>query len=356
MKTILKKSLCFLAALTIAVSIGCGKKEDAKPTDVDVSEPKLEEQTVAEPEEHMGEETADAQADHKDEVVSVDGSILKKSELAVKVRNKMKPYKEIVPPEKIKELEKGIRRQLVEEFVVKTVLQKEADRKKITASQKDIEMFYEEIKSQLPPDKELSAFLKENDVTRDDIVLGIKIKKLVEKEMGGKKAPSEKEIKKFYQENEDKFKTDESVHARHILVTLSPKDDEKTKAEKKEKIENLRKQILDGADFAEIARQNSECPSKENGGDLGEIKKDQTVKPFEDAAFSQEINVVGPVVTTEFGYHIIEVLGRTPASLVPLDEVRDSIALHLEQQKEADVFTRLLDDLRKKADIVYYEN
>ena len=67
MKTILKKSLCFLAALTIAVSIGCGKKEDAKPTDVDVSEPKLEEQTVAEPEEHMGEEQADAQADHKDE-------------------------------------------------------------------------------------------------------------------------------------------------------------------------------------------------------------------------------------------------------------------------------------------------
>lgn len=356
MKIIFKKSLCFLASLIIAVSIGCGKKEKAEPTDLDVVNPILEEQAVAEPEEHLGEEAAQVTDDHKDAVVSIDGNVLKKSELAARVRNKMKPYKEIVPPDKIKELERGIRRQLIEEFVVKTVLQKEADRKKITASQKDIEMFYEEIKSQLPPDKELSDFLKENDLTRDDIVLGIKIKKLVEKEMGGKKVPSEKEIKKFYQENEDKFKTDESVHVRHILVTLNPKDDEKTKAEKKEKIENLRKQILEGADFAEIARQNSECPSKDNGGDLGEIKKDQTVKPFEDAAFSQEINVVGPVVTTEFGYHIIEVLGRTPASLVPLDEVRDSISMHLEQQKEADVFTRLLDGLREKADIVYYEN
>ena len=135
-------------------------------------------------------------------------------------------------------------------------------------------------------------------------------------ESGKKTKPTEKEISKFYADNKDKFTTPESVHVRHILVTIDAKDDEKTKAEKKAKIENLRKQIVDGADFAEIAKNNSDCPSKENGGDLGEIKKGQTVKPFEDAAFSQEINAIGPVVTTEFGHHIIQVLGHNPAKTV----------------------------------------
>jgi peptidyl-prolyl cis-trans isomerase C len=353
-----KKIVCLLAAMMIALFIGCGKKEEARSPDVQISPPQAEEPADGEPDAALAvqEEEPQKQEAEKDVVVSVDGKVLKKAELAANVKNKMKPYKDMIPADKIKELEQSVRKQLLEEFVVKTVLQKEADRKKITATQKDIETFYDEIKSQLPPDKELSAFLKENNVTRDDIVLGIKIRKLVAKEMGAKTAPTEKEIKNFYKENADKFKTDETVHVRHILVTLDPKDDENTKAEKREKIEKLRKKILDGADFAEVARENSECPSKENGGDLGEIKKDQTVKPFEDAAFDQQVNVVGPVVTTEFGYHVIEVLGKTPENAVPLDEVKDSIALHLEQQKEADVFGRLLEGLRKKADIIYYEN
>ncbi len=109
-------------------------------------------------------------------------------------------------------------------------------------------------------------------------------------EAGKKAKPTEKEISKFFTDNKEKFTTQESVHVRHILVTIDAKDDEKTKAEKKARIENLRKQVVEGADFAEIAKNNSDCPSKENGGDLGEIKKGQTVKPFEDAAFSQEIN------------------------------------------------------------------
>ncbi len=95
-----------------------------------------------------------------------------------------------------------------------------------------------------------------------------------------------------------------------------------------------------GADFAEVAKNHSDCPSKENGGDLGEIKKGQTVKPFENAAFSQEIKTVGPVVSTEFGHHVIQVLGRTPAKTVELSEVKEQIALYLGQQKQAEAFPK----------------
>ncbi len=133
---------------------------------------------------------------------------------------------------------------------------------------------------------------------------------------------------------------------------MKEKDDDKTKAEKKTKIENLRQQIIGGASFAEVAKKNSDCPSKESGGDLGTITRGQTVKPFEDAAFSQKIKVVGPVISTDFGYHIIEVLERNPEKKVALNEVKEKISEYLEQQKQTEAFAALMDRLRSKAEII----
>jgi len=101
-----------------------------------------------------------------------------------------------------------------------------------------------------------------------------------------------------------------------------------------------------------VAKKNSDCPSKESGGDLGTITRGQTVKPFEDAAFSQKIKVVGPVISTDFGYHIIEVLERNPEKKVALNEVKEKISEYLEQQKQTEAFAALMDRLRSKAEII----
>jgi len=82
---------------------------------------------------------------------------------------------------------------------------------------------------------------------------------------------------------------------------------------KREKILELKKKIADGADFGAVAKENSDCPSKEKGGDLGTFQRGQMVKPFEEAAFTQPIGQVGGIVETDFGYHLIKVTARTPA-------------------------------------------
>ncbi|MEN6420364.1 MAG: peptidylprolyl isomerase, partial [Smithella sp.] len=152
------------------------------------------------------------------------------------------------------------------------------------------------------------------------------------------------------------FSVPESVHVRHILVAVGKEDSDKIKAEKKEKIESIRKQLLNGGDFADVARKNSDCPSKEVGGDLNYIKKGQMVKPFETAAFSQEKNVIGPVVKTEYGYHIIQVLDRKPAKKITLEEAKGKISAYLEQRKKVEAFNAILKDLQSKAKIVVYKN
>ncbi|KAF0154133.1 MAG: peptidyl-prolyl cis-trans isomerase C [Syntrophaceae bacterium] len=356
-KIAIKSVLTVLCVILIAVMFGCGKKEEATKEspqqtqqNAQTASPLVLDKAVVAP------TIKDSpQVEPKDVAVSVDDLVLKKDELAKRVAAKMSLYKDKIPADKKKEAQDGLKKQLVEEFVLRTILNKEANNKKIVATDKEIQAATNQIKDNIPPDKKVEDFFKENNITREDIILGIKIRKLVDMESGKKNKPTQKEISKFFTDNQEKFTTQESVHVRHILVMIDAKDDEKTKTEKKAKAENLRKQVSEGADFAEIAKNNSDCPSKENGGDLGEIKKGQTVKPFEDAAFSQEKNAIGPVVTTEFGHHIIQVLGRSPAKIIQLDEVKDKIGVYLEQQKQGEVFAQMTARLKKNAVIVYYE-
>ena len=87
--------------------------------------------------------------------------------------------------------------------------------------------------------------------------------------------------------------------ARHILVDTN------------EQCEELKEQILKGADFADIARQHSKCPSGGQGGELGEFGPGQMVKEFDEVVFSAEVNQIQGPVKTQFGYHLLEVTNRT---------------------------------------------
>lgn len=87
--------------------------------------------------------------------------------------------------------------------------------------------------------------------------------------------------------------------ARHILVDTE------------EQCNDLKTQIENGADFAELAKQHSKCPSGQRGGDLGEFSQGQMVKEFDDVVFNEALNTVHGPVKTQFGFHLLETTSRT---------------------------------------------
>lgn len=94
-------------------------------------------------------------------------------------------------------------------------------------------------------------------------------------------------------------KKKKTASARHILVA------------ELEQCEALKAEIEGGADFAEVAKEHSTCPSGKNGGDLGSFRERQMVKPFNDVVFTAELNQVHGPVKTQFGYHLIEITERS---------------------------------------------
>ena len=90
-----------------------------------------------------------------------------------------------------------------------------------------------------------------------------------------------------------------TASARHILV------------KSQEECETIKKEIEGGADFADMAKKHSDCPSGQKGGELGEFSPGQMVKEFNDVVFNEEVGKVHGPVQTQFGYHLIEITSRS---------------------------------------------
>jgi peptidyl-prolyl cis-trans isomerase D len=135
---------------------------------------------------------------------------------------------------------------------------------------------------------------------------------------------SDAELRKEYNANIDKYRVQERVMARHILI----KSDASNDAAMKAKAEGILKQVQSGGDFAKLAKDNSDDPgSKDKGGELGWIVKGQTVPEFEKSAFSLQPGQTSGLIKTTYGYHIIQVEKHDQAHLQPFEEVKDQLSL-----------------------------
>jgi peptidyl-prolyl cis-trans isomerase D len=156
----------------------------------------------------------------------------------------------------------------------------------------------------------------------------------------------EAELRRTYEMNRESYRTPERVKVRHILLKTSERPKEEV-PQIRARIEGLLKQIRGGADFAELARKNSEdVGTAGKGGDLDWIVRGQTVKAFEDAAFSMKPGQISDAITTEYGFHIVQVLDRQQAGLRRYEEVRGQLANERKRQLVYDRMQGLADQAR----------
>ena len=154
---------------------------------------------------------------------------------------------------------------------------------------------------------------------------------------------TEAQERQYYSTHRDQYMTPERVHERHILLSTAGKPKEEV-PKIKAKAEDLLKKIKGGADFAELAKQNSDDPgSKTNGGDLGWVVRGQMVKPFEDASFSLKPTEISNLVTTDYGFHIIQVLEKQAAHVQSFDEAKNQIVDQIRKETLNDKMQNLTD-------------
>jgi len=145
---------------------------------------------------------------------------------------------------------------------------------------------------------------------------------------------SEQDIADYYQLDPYQFSEEGKVRARHILLKVKEKAAPEIEEKIKNKAEKILEEIESGADFGSLAKKYSEdTVSAEKNGDLGYFSRGTMVKSFEKTAFSLKPGEVGPLVKTQFGFHIIKVEDVKKAGIKPVEQVKDEIIKELKKEK-----------------------
>ncbi|BDV41096.1 peptidylprolyl isomerase [Geotalea uraniireducens] len=184
---------------------------------------------------------------------------------------------------------------------------------------------------------EVAAKLEE---LKKRVIVDAFLKKKVEEQVN----ISDDELKKFYDENKDKFKTGDQIRASHILVRTE------------KEAQDILAQLKAGANFEELAKKKSIDSAAAKGGDLGWFSKGAMVPEFEKAVMGMKDGQISGIVKTKFGYHIIKKTGTRKAGVRSFDEVKEQIKAALLPAKQQEVFQKLKDDIKKNAKITINED
>ena len=273
-----------------------------------------------------------------------------------------------------------IKERVVNELIVRTLIDEELAKRKIEVTNADIEQAVKEIVDKVGSKEQLDELLKQNGVSvndfKKDLKEEVKMRKLAESLGAGD--VTETEAKDFYNKNLDKFKYPEKVRASHILISADPaeieeiirsdeankglshdevmaKVDQQMNAKKAKAEEILAKAKQDPTQFAKLAKENSEdTTTAVKGGDLGFFAAQEMVPEFSKAAFSMKPNTVSQnLVKSKFGYHIIMVVDRMAAGQDSYEKAARENKAFLKNQKQLEAIDKLVESLKKNAKIEF---
>ncbi|MFP4408075.1 MAG: peptidylprolyl isomerase [Spirochaetaceae bacterium] len=247
-----------------------------------------------------------------------------------------------------------VREQVLSGLINREVLLQQAGELDLHAQEAAVETQMSNIRGQFGSDEEYENALSQQNLTeeelRDNIETQLTINQLLQQEVYSEIEVTQEEKESFYEENPELFQEEESVDASHILITTEGLNEEE-KEEARRRAEEIREEVVDGADFNEVAREKSEGPSAPNGGRLGSFQRGQMVPAFEEAAFDLEAGEISEVVETEFGYHIILVTDKSEGRSRSFEEAESQIQQYLQENKSNEELESYVERLRADAEV-----
>jgi len=248
-----------------------------------------------------------------------------------------------------------IKADILNNLIDRELLYQESQKKNIAVNAEEVNNQIEKIKDRFGNQAEFEKTIAEMGLSEADIKSEIEhnmaIRDLIDAQIITKIEISEAETKAYYDNNPSLFKKPEQIKASHILIKVAPDATDMQKAQSRIEMAKIQQKVKDGQDFATLAKEYSQGPSAENGGDLGFFGRGQMVKPFEDVAFALKPGQVSEIVETRFGYHLIKVADKTPASTMAYADVKERLKQHLKSQKIDQGARAYIDSLKKDAKI-----
>ena len=204
----------------------------------------------------------------------------------------------------------------------------------------------DELQKALEAAKEHADESMGEDQLREEVELNLRINRLMEGVVEGVPDPSDEAVQAYYDEHKQELMAPERIHAAHVVMHV----DSGTPPEVAEaKLKEAQKRLQDGADFGEVADNDSDC--QDPGGDLGWFPRGQMVEEFENTVWKMNPGQISDIFATRFGFHIVRVIERKAAAPYDLEEVEDHVRETIRRQMSDEAVETFLDSLREGATV-----
>jgi foldase protein PrsA len=263
----------------------------------------------------------------------------------------------------------SVAKDLIEKEVVRELVNQQGKKENLKIDSELIEKELESLRKSYSTEEEFNKALKARNITLEDIKKSMQIdinaRQLLNAQIKGQINISDEEVKKYYDNNKAKFMRPEAYHTRHILAAFFPpealrnqtieelqKNKEYFARIAEEKIDKIMAELKKGADFEEVAKnQSDDESSRENGGDLDFIYKGVFDASFDEAAGKLKPGEISGKVKTRFGFHVLQLIETKPSETAPFDEMKPGIQKHLFLEEAKKQVASYVEDLRKDAKI-----
>lgn len=245
-------------------------------------------------------------------------------------------------------------KQILDELILDKIIRKQVEILGMKASDQQIDNYIESIRTRnnLTEDQLREALQQQNmtwDQYRTQVRSDIERASLINREIRNKVNVSPEEIERYYKAHLDEYGASPKVTAR-VITLLVPRDaSDADKAAIRTKAEEVQKLAADGGNFAKLAKEYSQGPAAEEGGDIGEVQPDEMQPEFAKAAKKLEPGQVSPLIVTADGFHILKIEKASGEAHRPLSEVSDDIKEKLYKEAMESRYDRWLNqDLRSR--------
>ena len=285
-------------------------------------------------------------------VATVNAEQVTRADLERSIRGVETQVNEKMPDDK----RDGVVRGVLERLINYRLLLQEAQARGIEVSPEEIDAQMTALARRFPNMEAMRQALIVRGVTIDmlraDARRDLPVAKLVAAETGQELKVPQADVRRFYDQNQDRFKQPEAARASHIFVRLPQDADDKVKHAMRVRAESIMRLAKRGDDFAGLARNYSEDRATgERGGDLGWFGRGTTPKPFHDGVFCLQAGRIGGLAETDDGFHVVKVHERREARVQPYAEVESDLATYLLRQLQEQLTLDLIKELRAKAKI-----
>jgi parvulin-like peptidyl-prolyl isomerase len=278
----------------------------------------------------------------------VNGEKMENSAIQQEVERLRPDYERVFADQDVEEREAQLLDWSRENVIEKILINQDAENNGDKIPPDQVQAALERLKEQYDdPEKLYKDFNAENDEQiKKDIEKQMRVEQRISRLCKNMPKPSQAAIRKYYEENQEHFKSGERARVAHIVKYVNWQTDEQTAYEA---ISQAYEELKSGVAFETVVDKHTDCA--DSGGDLGFVMRGQMVEEFEDVIFNLGVGQVSDIFRTRFGFHIAKVYAREPAVVAALEDVKGRITELLSEQIRSEAIDNFIDGLRNEAKI-----